>query len=337
MTSSKRWLTELISSVAILALLLLLFSALSDHFLTARTFANLANRIPTLVVVATGMTLILTTGMIDLSAGSVVALAGAVLGVALSDWHWPFWAASLAAVGVGGIAGCLSGGISVGLKVPSFIVTLGMLEIARGAAYVVTNSQTKYLGASVAWFSEPLGTAAVTPAFLLALAVAVIGQVVLSRTVFGRYLIAIGTNEQATALAGINPRPVKIAVFTLAGLLTGLGAVFQVSRLGASDPNAGTGLELSAIAAVVIGGTSLMGGRGSVLKTLFGVLVIAILEAGLAHIGVSEPTKRIITGAVIVVAVSLDAWRSRATGNRDSWWSRLFSPRSRATSSKPSA
>jgi ribose transport system permease protein len=262
-------------------------------------------------------------GMIDLSVGSVVALAGAVLGVAVADWGWPFWAASLLAIALGGATGCASGAVCVGLRVPAFIVTIGMLEAARGLGYLVTGSQTKYLGAAVESLARPVPGLVVTPAFLLAAVVALLGQVVLVRTVFGRRLVAVGTNEQATALAGVNPRPLKIVVFALGGLLTGLGAVFHVSRLGSSDPNAGAGLELSAIAAVVIGGTSLMGGRGSVLKTLFGVLVIAILETGLAHIGVSEPAKRVTTGAVIVTAVALDAWRSRTSSGPQGWWARL--------------
>src|SRR4029078_4915014 len=130
------------------------------------------------------------------------------------------------------------------------------------------------------------------------------------------YLVSIGTNEEAVRLAGINTKPAKIAVFALVGLLSGLGGVFYTSRLGSADPNAGVGLELSAIAAVVIGGTSLMGGRGSVISSFFGVLILATLEAGLAQIGVSEPSKRVITGGVIVAAVVLDSWRHRGTGKK---------------------
>lgn len=326
---SPRWLADLVALGAILALLILLFSALSDHFFTVRTLSTIANRIPTLVVVSTGMTLILISGMIDLSVGSVLALASAMLGVALVDWHWPFWAAAGVAIAVGGVAGFCSGLITVGFRVPSFIVTLGMLEVARGLAYLATNSQTKYLGTAAQGLAEPLPGLALTPSFLVALATAIAGQLLLARTVLGRYLVAVGTNEAATSLAGINPRPVKVTVFALGGLLTGLGAVLHVARLGSSDPNAGTGLELSAIAAVVIGGTSLLGGRGSVLKTVFGVLVIAILETGLAHLGVSEPTKRVITGAVIVLAVGLDAWRTHAAaapGTRLQRWLRRSRP-----------
>jgi len=133
---------------------------------------------------------------------------------------------------------------------------------------------------------------------------------VLSRTVYGRYLVAIGTNESAVRLAGVPTDTKKILVFLLTGVLTGLAAVFFTARLGSADPNAGIGLELSAIAAVVIGGTSLMGGRGSVVNSFFGVLIIATLGAGLAQVGASEPFKRVITGLVIILAVTIDALRS---------------------------
>jgi ribose transport system permease protein len=316
---------EYAAMLAIWIGLLLLFGALSQNFLTARTLGTIANRIPTLAVVAAGMTLVLIIGGIDLSVGSVLGLCGAALGVAMVNWEWSLWAGAALCMGIGLAAGTLNGLVSVRLGVPSFIVTLGMLEIARGLAYLTTNSQTKYIGAGVEGLSRPIAGFGISPAFLLAAVVIAAGQVVLSRTVFGRHLVAIGTNEQAVRLAGINPRPTKVAVFALLGLLTGLAAVFYTSRLGSSDPNAGVGLELSAIAAVVIGGTSLMGGRGSVVKSFFGVLIIATLEAGLAQVGASEPAKRVITGVVIVVAVVLDAWRHRMAGSPRAILKRLFS------------
>jgi ribose transport system permease protein len=291
--------------------LVLLIGVLSHNFLSARSFAALANRIPALVVVAAGMTLVLITGGIDLSVGSVLGLCGSVLGVAMLDHHLPFWAASLICLGIGASAGALNGLLSVGLGIPSFIVTLGMLEVARGLAYLTTGSQTKYIGAAVEGVSAPISGAGISLAFLLCLLVVVAGEVTLSRTVFGRYLMAIGANETAVRMAGINPKPAKVAVFILSGILSGLAGIFSTSRLGSSDPNAGVGLELSAIAAVVIGGTSLLGGRGSVVNSFFGVLIIATLEAGLAQVGATEPVKRVVTGAVIVLAVVLDAWRRR--------------------------
>ncbi len=139
----------------------------------------------------------------------------------------------------------------------------------------------------------------------------VVGQLVLSRTVFGRCVVGIGTNEEAMRLAGVDPRPIRVIVFAMTGLLAGLAGLMQSARLEGADPNAGTGMELQVIAAVVIGGTSLMGGRGSVVNTAFGVLIIAVLEAGLAQVGASEPSKRIITGSVIVAAVIVDTLRQR--------------------------
>jgi len=307
--------------------LFLLFGLFSDNFLTWRTVGTLANRIPTLGVVSAGMTLVLIIGGIDLSVGSVLGLGGALLGVALMDWHWPLVAAVAACLCLGVAAGTLNGVVSVQLGIPSFIVTLGMLEIARGLAYLTTHSQTEYIGSSVEALARPITGLGCSPAFLVALAVIGLTELTLTRTIFGRYLIAIGSNEQAVRLAGINPRAAKIAVFALMGLFAGVGAVFYTSRLGSSDPNAGAGLELSAIAAVVIGGTSLMGGRGSVISSFLGVLIIATLEAGLAQVGASEPVKRVVTGSVIVLAVVLDAWRHRLAGAKFPLLTRLFSPK----------
>lgn len=296
--------------------LVLLFGLLSRNFLSPATFVILANRIPALAVISAGMTLVLIIGGIDLSVGSLLGLCGSVLGVAVATYHVPFGSAVALALLIGLIAGTLNGLISVSLGIPSFIVTLGMFEIARGLAYLTTGSQTKYIGAAIESLSAPIHGIGISPAFLLAVLLIVIGQIVLSRTVFGRHLMAIGANEVAVRFSGINPKPKKIAVFALLGLLSGLAGVFYTSRLGSADPNAGVGMELSAIAAVVIGGTSLMGGRGSVVNSFFGVLIIATLEAGLAQIGVSEPAKRVTTGGVIVGAVILDAWRHYLAENR---------------------
>ncbi len=289
--------------------LLILFGLLSEHFFTSRTLATLANRIPPLTLIAIGMTFVLIVGGIDLSVGSTLGLCGALTGLALVDWNWPLPLAILLAVLVGVALGTGIGGVSAGLGIPSFIVSLGVLEIARGLAYIATDSQTKYIGEAVEGLAKPLPGIRVSPAFITAVLAVVAGQVLLTRTVFGRRILAVGGNETAARLSGVSVRLHKTAVFTICGMLTGLAAVFYTSRLGSSDPNAGVGLELSAIAAVVIGGTSLMGGRGSVVNSFLGVLIIATLDAGLAQVGASEPLKRVITGAVIVIAVAVDAWR----------------------------
>jgi ribose transport system permease protein len=302
-------LTDILGMLIVLGGLILLFGLLSNHFWTGQTLRIIVNQIADLTVVAVGMTLVLVIGGIDLSVGSVLALAGTVLGIALVDWGWPFWLALVACLGIGAICGLINGLVSVLWSIPSFIVTLGMLEVARGAAYLVTDSETKYIGPRVEWIARPIAGLGFSSAFLIALLLVVLGHLLLTRTILGRYMIAVGTNEEAVRLSGIDPRPVKLTTFVLSGLLAGFAALFQVARVSSADPNGATGMELSAIAAVVIGGTSLMGGRGSVLRTFLGVLIIATLQTGLAHVGASEPAKRMITGAVIVLAVIADVHR----------------------------
>ncbi|WP_417378781.1 ABC transporter permease [Gimesia sp.] len=297
--------------LGVLGLLVLIFSLMSDHFLSQQTLVTVANNIPDLLVISVGMTLVLIIGGIDLSVGSLLALSSAMLGVCMVDWGSPLWSAVPVCLGVGAVCGMLNGVISVKAGIPSFIVTLGMLEMARGSAYLITDSQTKYIGSSIEWIGVPLKGFVFSPAFLLALVIVAAGQYLLTRTVFGRYCVAIGTNAEAVRMSGIRTAPYSVAVFTISGLLCGLAGVMQTSRLSSADPNAAVGLELSAIAACVIGGTSLMGGRGSVINTFFGVLIIAVLQTGLAQIGATDPSKRVITGAVIIVAVLLDAARQR--------------------------
>lgn len=291
--------------------LVALFGLLAEHFLSAATFATLAARLPALAVVAAGMTLVIVSGGIDLSVGSVAALAGAMFGVALTSWQWPLAAAAAVAIATGGLAGLAAGFLVASLRIPSFLVTLGLLEICRGLAYAVTGSRTLFLGTAVAPLGRPLARLGLPPTVPLALLVVAAVHILLSRTVLGRHVVGVGANEEATHLSGIDTARVKGAVFAISGMLAGLAGVFACARLGSVDPNAGAGLELAAIAAVVIGGTSLAGGSGSCVGSLLGVLVIATLEAGLAQLGASEPLKRIVTGAAIVAAVAADGLRHR--------------------------
>ena len=292
--------------LGVLAILILFFSNSSDYFFSTITFRTIANQIPALTLVAIGMTYVLLIAGIDLSVGSVMALCAAVIGVLIADYQWSLTVAIFVGMAVGLVCGIANGFISARWAIPSFVVTLGMLEIARGGAYLVTGSETKYLGSSVEFIGSPIAGIGVSPALIFAVIAVFVAQFVLSKTVFGRYMIAIGTNEEAVRLSGINPVPWKVLVFGLSGLLAGLGGAFQLGYLQTADPNTGIGLELSAIAAVVIGGTSLAGGRGSVVNSFLGVLIIAVMQTGLAQTGVSEPAKRIVTGLVIIVAVLFD-------------------------------
>lgn len=297
--------------LAVLAVMILLFGVLRESFLSAATLGSVANRIPALALVATGMTLVMITGGIDLSVGSALGFCGAAVGVMMADWQWGLALAAVVSILLGMVIGGTTGAVSVKLALPSFIVSLGMLEIARGLAFLTTNSQTKYIGLGVESLGAPVAGLVVSPAFLISLLVVIAGQVVLSHTAVGRHWIAIGASREAALVSGVPVDEPRMFAHALLGGLTGLAAVFNCSRLGSADPNAGAGFELSAIAAVVVGGTSLMGGRGSVVKSFLGVLVIATLEAGLVQLGASEPIKRVVTGAVIIVAVLADSWRRK--------------------------
>ena len=305
-----RFFADYMGLAAVVVVLVVTFGFATEHFLTVNTFRNIANQIPDAMVVAVGMTFVLIIGGIDLSVGSVLALSGAVLGVCLTRLHWPLAAAIAACLATGLACGLINGAVTVRWRLPSFIVTLGMLEIASGAAYLMTHSQTQYIGRQVETISE-FAIAGLRLPFLIAVVIVAAGQLALSRTVFGRHALALGANTESARLSGIRTQAITLAVFALSGLLAAVAGIIQCSRLGASDPNAGVGFELQTIAAVVIGGTSLMGGRGSVINSFFGVLIIAVLGVGLFTLGAQESTKRLVTGCVIVAAVILDYYRHR--------------------------
>lgn len=306
----RRKLAEVLALVLVLAVLVVFFGLSTEHFLSLPTLRTVANQMPETLLVAVGMTYVLIIGCIDLSIGSVSGLSGAVVGACMLRFHVPLPLSLLAGVAVGAACGLVNGLTIVRWSLPSFIVTLGMLEAARGGAYLAADSKTAYLGASVERLAD-CGVGGLSLPFIVAATVAAAAQLVLARSVFGRYLVAIGTNEEAVRLSGINPKPVKVAVFLISGTLASLASLSALTRLGAADPNSGIGLELSAIAAVVIGGTSLQGGRGSVVNSALGVLIISVLDNGLAQMGAQEPSKRLVTGAVIVGAVILDYYRTR--------------------------
>ena len=296
--------------LASLLLLILFFGLTTENFFSAITLTTVLNQLPALTTVTVGMTLVLIVAGIDLSVGSVLGFSATVVGVATVGLGLPIPVACLAGLAAGMACGLVNGLLVSRFSLPAFIVTLGMLEMARGLAYLTSDSQTMYIGASIQVIALPLPLIGVSGALLFSLLLVAAGEFILTRTVFGRHLVAIGTNEEAARMSGIDSRPYRLTVLALSGLLAGLAGIFNAAYLGSADPNAGIGLELSAIAAAVIGGTSLLGGRGSVLGAFAGVLIIAVLQNGLAQMGATEPTKRIITGAVIVIAVLIDRWRA---------------------------
>ncbi len=298
-----------------LLVIVVFFSIASEHFLSANNITNILTQITINLILAVGMTFVILIGGIDLSVGSVMAFAAIVAGKAITlpgiGETELIILAVLAGVLAGTLCGVLNGAISAYWALPSFIITLGMLNIARGAALQISDAQTIY---SFPFAFEEFGSKliyGVPVVFLVALGLVAVAWFVLNRTVFGRLIYGIGNNEEAVRLAGHPVFWYKVAAFSICGMTAGIAAIIYMARLNISSPIAGIGFELNAIAAVIIGGTSLSGGRGSVIGTLLGAIIIGVLANGLILIGLSDFMRQMITGVVIVVAVILDHYRAK--------------------------
>jgi ribose transport system permease protein len=309
MISSHRWRRILATREAgtafgLLVLCLGLWVA-TPYFATAANLANVAEQSAVVGVIAIGMTCVILTGGIDLSVGSVVALAGVVIGSALQRGV-PVPLALLLGALAGLAAGAVNGVMITRGKLPPFIATLGMMSVARGAALMLSDGRPISgfpNGVRVLATGRPFGIPAPV---LLMLVLYAAAYVMLTRTVVGRYLYAIGGNEEASEMAGIHVHRYKIIAYMLSGLSASVCALLLVARLDSAQPIAGIGYELDAIAAVVIGGTSLLGGSGSVIGTLIGALIMSVLRNGLNLLGVSSYLQQVTIGVVIVAAVLID-------------------------------
>lgn len=292
-----------------LVALCLLLTLLTPTFLTADNLTNVLLQSAITSVLAVGMTFVILTAGIDLGVGSVLALSGIVFGHAMFVWNLPLVAGLLIALLVGAITGFVNGVLITKGNLPPFIATLGMMSAARGLAYVVSGGRPYSGYGELSPTFLKLSNASVM--ILAMLCIFAGAWVLLTKTVFGRAVYAIGGNEEAAWLSGIPTHKVLIQVYTLCGALAGLAAIMQTSRLDSANANAGIMFELNAIAAVVIGGTSLTGGAGSVLGTLGGALIISVLNNGLNLLNVDPNVQPLVLGFVIVLAVLLDQWKSQ--------------------------
>lgn len=285
--------------------------ALTPHFLTVSNLLNIAQQTSINAIIAAGMTFVIISGGIDLSVGSIVALSGVALGALWQGNQAPMWPGVLAALAVGTVSGLINGVlISLG-RLPPFIATLGMMSVARGAALLFTE------GRPISGFEEHVrwiatGSLGFVPAPVIAMvATYLAAHIVLTRTTFGRYVYAIGGNEEATRLSGVAVRFHKTMIYGVSGLTSAIAAIVLTARLNSAQPIAGMMYELDAIAATVIGGTSLMGGEGSLFGTLVGALIMGVLRNGLNLLGVSSFLQQIVIGGVIVGAVLVDTLLKR--------------------------
>lgn len=318
--SQKKRLAKLQPLIALFVLCLII-GVLSDKFFTVSNFWNVLRQISVNICLSVGMTLVVLMAGIDLSVGSVLALCGAItaglfkMGIELPSQNlyigFTLLGASLAGVLTGALLGFFNGFVITRFKVPSFVATLAMLTVARGLTMLWTKGfpisglgeQFAYMGTG--WF---LGVP--VPVWISA-AVVALAVFLSDKTKLGRYIYAIGGNENASLLSGININKVKIIVYTIAGGLAAVGGLMVTSRLDSAQPNAGTGYELDSIAAVVIGGTSLSGGKGSIWGTVLGAIIIGVLNNGLVLLNVSPFWQQVVKGFVILLAVIIDKANSK--------------------------
>jgi len=308
-------------SLIALIILCLVISLLSDKFLTAANAWNVMRQISVNICISVGMTLVVLTAGIDLSIGSVLALCGAITAGLLKNGiempssnlyiGFTILGATVAGLLVGSLLGWFNGWTITRFKVPPFVATLAMLTIARGLTMLWTKGfPITGLGENFAHLGTGWLLGIPLPVWISGVIV-FIAVVITNKTKLGRYIYAIGGNESAATLSGIDIKNIKIAVYTMAGALAGVGGLLVTSRLDAAQPNAGTGYELDSIAAVVIGGTSLSGGRGSVLGTVLGAIIIGVLNNGLVLLNVSPFWQQVVKGFVILAAVVIDKANSK--------------------------
>lgn len=303
--------TNAVSLLVIYVIICVVFSILSPYFLTVENFINIGRTLPIVGIIAIGETLVLIAGGVDLSVGSVAALSGVVTGLVWEAAGAPIGVAAAAGMAVGGLVGLVNGVLVTWLRINPLISTLATFSIVRGLAFVLTNAQMNQLTHPGFLYLGRGDIASIPVPFILMLLLYLVFIFIARRTPFGRNLYAIGGNLMAARLAGIASRRTLLIVFVLSGLMASVGGLVQASQLAAGAPQAAVGLEFTVIAAVVLGGTSLAGGKGTLVGTLIGVIILRTLDNGLILTGVSSYYQIVARGAVLILAVGFDQFRTR--------------------------
>lgn len=307
---SRKLFFQKYAAIVMLTVVVLVFSIASPYFLTTTNLMNIAIQTSVIGVLTIAQLIVLLTAGIDLSVGAVTAIAGVLAAMMMRSV--PVFVATIGALIIGAVFGYANGLIISKMKVPPFIVTLGMSGMLRGLNLVITNGlPISNLPTSVAWFGRGKVLGIPVPVFFLII-VTLLFQWILSKTRLGRYTYAIGSNEEATRLSGINTAKYVRIIYMLAGLLSGLAGMILIGRLNSAHPTAAQGYEVNAIAASVIGGASLMGGVGTAYGAIVGAFIMTILNNGLTLLGVSAFYQQIAVGAILIVAVCWDYVQRRA-------------------------
>lgn len=332
--ANRDWLSAFIRKYAIVLIFIAMFIAmalLTDAFLSPRNLLNIVRQISVVGLIAIGVTMVIITTGIDLSSGSVLALSAVIVASLAQqpDWHdakfpglqLPVLVPILVSLIVGAACGWVNGALIAGFRIPPFIATLGMMTVARGFALIYSNRPVSgltdnfnYIGQGEIFKVMPVPNQpdmGIPIPILILLGVAIAAHIMLNNTRFGRHIYAIGGNEQAARISGLNVGRIKIGVYTIAGILSGLSGLVLTSRIGSGQAGLGVGYELDAIAAAVIGGTSLSGGIGTIWGTMVGALIIGVLNNGLDLLNVSAYWQTIVKGSIIVAAVIIDERKNR--------------------------
>ena len=304
---------------ASLIVLLAVFSIASPNFMQTSNMIAILQATSVNGVLAIAATLVIITGGIDLSVGTLMTFTAVTAGVVLTKLGMPLPLGVIAAIGMGAFCGLCSGTFIAKMKIPPFIATLGMMLILKGLSLVVSGTRPIYFNDTPGFdqisrgslIGEIIPAVPIPNGVLILFIVALGASYILGRTVLGRYTFALGSNEEAVRLSGVNTDRWKMAIYALAGGICGIAGILIASRLNSAQPALGLGYELEAIAAVVIGGTSLSGGRGTILGTLIGALIMAVLTNGLRVLSVAQEWQTVVTGAIIILAVYADMVRRR--------------------------
>jgi ribose transport system permease protein len=299
-----------IGTIIPLLLISIFLSFLAPNFFTGNNLLNVLRQAAVYAIMACGMTFVIITGGIDLSQGSMLAFCHVMAAYVLKGGQGSIPLAILTALVLGGLVGLLNGAIIASINIPPFIVTMGMMQILRGFTLLITDAamiDARYAPFRVFGTGYFLGIPVPVILFII---VGLISQYILSYTSSGRYIFAIGSNEEAARLSGVRVRWNKIKVYMISGLMVGFASIVYLARLGAAQPAAGNNYELEAIAAVVIGGTSMSGGEGGILGTILGAIIVAVIRNGLVLLGLSTYIQQISVGAIIILAVAVDMLRS---------------------------
>ncbi|AIQ24227.1 ribose ABC transporter permease [Paenibacillus sp. FSL H7-0737] len=312
-TGAQSGFKQKLLAFASLIILVIVFSVASSNFFQFSNLVGILVSTAVIGVLALGATFVIITGGIDLALGTVMTFSSVMVGVIITFWGLPVPLGIVGGILAGALCGFISGLMVAKMNIPPFIATLAIMMVTKGLSLVITGAKPIYFNDDPIFAKIAMGKMipGIPNTIVIFLLLGVIASIILSKTIIGRYNFALGSNEEATRLSGVNTVKWKIVIYTITGIFSGIAGILMASRLNSAQPSLGTGYELEAIAAVVIGGTSLSGGIGSILGTIIGALIMSVLTNGLQIMSVAQEWRTVIVGVVIIIAVYADILRRR--------------------------